>query len=110
MHSRFEQPGLFGEAPVLRNATGVATVFDVEPVRVFGDHPVRGAQGVVAVAVRTASFKLLLCLGHGRGQTYLTATQKTATRCTTLNFCVQTSSGFWNGYSMEAFGRDTRCV
>ena len=36
------QPCLFGEAPILCNSTAVATIFDVELIRVFGDGSARG--------------------------------------------------------------------
>ena len=56
---RMSDPGLFGEAPILFNATAVTPAFHEEPVRVLSDATVRHALGVVSVSVRPASIELL---------------------------------------------------
>jgi hypothetical protein len=57
LHGPGSQPRLFGEAPILRHATAVTATIEVEPIRVFGDEPVRGTQGIVDLAVCLASIE-----------------------------------------------------
>jgi hypothetical protein len=91
------QPGLFGEAPALLNATPVTPALHEQPIRVLSNGAMRGTLRVVSVAVRTASIGLL-ALGGGHTETILDGAPENGVRLHTFAFSVQAASGFWITY------------